>query len=138
MWARQVLLAFIGISAGAVIAAGLFAFIIGLGIVADFADRTHTAKHIRFYETCLMAGGIVGNLLSLYQPQFSRLPVLLGIFGICSGIFVGCWYMALAETLNMFPIFIRRAKIMKGIPYLIVGVALGKAVGAFIYFWNGW
>ncbi len=138
MWVRQLLLAIIGLSAGATIAAGLFAFITGLGIVSEFADRTHTAEHVRFYEDCLTAGGIVGNIVFLYQPQFTGLSVLLGIFGLCSGIFVGCWSIALAETINVFPIFIRRAKIMKGIPYLIVGTALGKGLGALLYFLNGW
>ena len=44
MWASQVLLAVIGISAGMAVAAGLFSFIVELGVIADFADRTHTGK----------------------------------------------------------------------------------------------
>ena len=44
MWEifRQILLALLGLSAGFAAAAGLFSFIIGLGVVSDFADRTHT------------------------------------------------------------------------------------------------
>ena len=40
MWARQVILAVIGLSSGIAVAGGLFSFIIGLGVVSDFADRT--------------------------------------------------------------------------------------------------
>ena len=42
MWAREVLLAVIGLSAGLIVAGGLFAFIASLGVVSDIADRTHT------------------------------------------------------------------------------------------------
>ena len=46
MWAAQILLAIIGLSAGVAVAGGLFSFVIGLGVVSDFADRTHTGEHI--------------------------------------------------------------------------------------------
>ena len=48
MWWRNVFLALIGISAGMVVAGGVFSFIVELGVISDFADRTHTAKHILF------------------------------------------------------------------------------------------
>ena len=56
MWAAQVLLAVIGISAGMAVAAGLFSFIVELGVIADFADRTHTGEKILFYEDCVALG----------------------------------------------------------------------------------
>lgn len=49
MWIRQILLAVIGSSAGAVAAGGLFAFIAELGVISDFADRTHTGDKIQWY-----------------------------------------------------------------------------------------
>ena len=39
-----------GLSAGIIVAGGLFSFIIELGILADFADRTHTGDHVLLYE----------------------------------------------------------------------------------------
>ena len=63
MWAQQVLLAVIGLSAGVAVAGGLFSFIVGLGVIADFADRTHTAGQILCYEDCRALGGILGNLV---------------------------------------------------------------------------
>ena len=62
MWAEQIILAVIGLSSGAVVAGGLFAFLIELGVIADFADRTHTADHLLLYEDAAALGGIVGNL----------------------------------------------------------------------------
>ena len=46
--------------------------------------------------------------------------------------------MALTEILNVVPIFVRRTKLLKAIPYVIVGIALGKLVGALIYSVMGW
>ena len=49
MWIRQILVAVVGLASGFAVAAGLFSFIIGLGVVSDFADRTHTGKHVMLY-----------------------------------------------------------------------------------------
>ena len=59
-------------------------------------------------------------------------------FGIFAGIFAGCWAMALAEILNVFPIFIRRIKLIKCIPYIILGLAFGRGLGALLFFYNRW
>ena len=37
MWAVQILMAVIGLSAGMVVAGGLFSFISGLGVISDFS-----------------------------------------------------------------------------------------------------
>ena len=138
MWAKQILLAFIGLSAGMVVAGGLFSFIIGLGVISDFADRTHTGEHILLYEDSVALGGMLGNIFWVYHISIPYGAWLVPVFGILSGIFAGCWAMALAEILNVFPIFIRRVKILRYIPYLILGIALGKGAGALLFFAKRW
>ena len=138
MWVREVLLAIIGLSSGALVAGGLFGFIVSLGVVSDFADRTGTANHIFLYEDAVALGGICGNFAYVYKIQLIQSSVLLGIVGLIAGIFVGCWAMALAEILNVFPIFVRRTKIVKTVPYLVLSIAIGKGIGSIIYFINGW
>ena len=135
MWV-QVLMAVIGLSAGMVVAAGLFSFISELGVVSDFADRTHTGEHILLYENSVALGGILGNIFFLYGIRIPFGGWLLPVFGLFGGIFVGCWSMALAEILDVFPIFVRRVKLLRGIKYVILGVALGKGIGAFVFFFN--
>ena len=150
-WAQQILLAAVGLSAGVAVAGGLFAFIVELGVVADFADRTHTGDRILFYETSVALGGILGNLVYVFGigsssmmqwlsdgAQLSAGGGLLGIFGIFSGIFVGCWAMALAEILNVFPVFMRRARIVRYIAAFTISVALGKGLGAGLFFFRSW
>lgn len=138
MWTAQVLLAIIGLSAGVAVAGGLFAFIIGLGVVSDLADRTHTGEHILLYEDSIALGGALGNIFFIYQISIPYAAWLVPVFGLLGGIFVGCWSMALAEILNLFPIFIRRFRVLKCVPYIILGMAIGKGVGAFIFFFNRW
>ena len=138
MWVKQLLLAVIGLSAGITVAAGLFSFIISLGVVSDFADRTHTGKHVLLYETSVALGGILGNILIIYEVPIGMGEVLVPVFGLLAGIFAGCWAMALAEILNVFPIFIRRVKLLKCIPYIILSMAIGRGLGALIFFFNRW
>ena len=72
----------------------------------------------------IICGLIIGIALGLIFPQATAISILGDLFvGILGGIFVGCWAMALAEMLNVFPIFIRRMKIIKSVPYLILGIA---------------
>lgn len=138
MWINWIILSFLGLASGLAISAGLFAFLIGLGVISDFADRTHTGKYVTLYEDFIVVGGILGNLFWVYQVDFLRGSWLLLGFGLLSGIFVGCWSMALADILNIFPIFIRRAKITTGLSWLVVGMALGKSLGSLLYFYMRW
>lgn len=138
MWVQQIALAVIGLSAGMVVAGGLFSFIIGLGVISDFADRTHTGEHILLYEDSVALGGILGNIFFVYHISIPYGAWLAPVFGLLAGIFVGCWSMALAEILNVFPIFIRRVKLIRFIPYLILGIALGKGLGAMLFFAKRW
>ena len=138
MWWGNLFLALIGLSAGTVVAGGLFSFIVELGVIADFADRTHTANHILFYEDMVVLGAVFGNLFQLFEIRMPGRGAFLAIFGLFSGIFVGCWAMALAEILNVFPIFMRRARIVRYLAVFVLMVALGKGLGAGLFFWKRW
>ena len=140
----SIILGIIGLSGGLIVAGGLFSFIVGLGVISDFADRTHTGEHILLYEDSVALGGMIGNLIWIYNltipitvadviGEFSAL-----LFGLLSGVFVGCWAMALAEMLDVFPIFIRRFKVIKYVPHMILAVAIGKGIGAIVFFVNRW
>src|SRR5699024_12588099 len=91
MWAVQILLALAGLSAGIAVAGGLFAFIVELGVVADFADRTHTGDKIFFYESCAALGGIAGTFVYVFQIDLPAGSWILAADGILAGVFAGCW-----------------------------------------------
>lgn len=138
MWVKQILLAIFGLSGGVVVSAGLFSLIVEIGVISDFADRTHTADHMLLYEDCTALGGIIGNLMFLFRWPIPFQTVLLPVFGLLSGVFVGCWAMGLAEILNVFPIFIRRIKIVRYTTAFIISIAVGRGIGALVYFAKGW
>ncbi|MCI8597448.1 MAG: stage V sporulation protein AB [Lachnospiraceae bacterium] len=138
MWMKEILMALIGLSCGFAVAGGIFALLIALGVVSDFADRTHTAKHIFLYEDAVAAGGIIGNLLSVYQFVLPLGNVGAGMFGIFSGIFVGGWAMALTEIVNIVPIFTRRLEMRRGLELIIVSMSVGRTIGSLMYYYYRW
>jgi stage V sporulation protein AB len=138
MFLKTFALIFAGLSAGGMIAAGIFAFLAMIGVFPRLIGVCGTGKHILLCETAIILGGVCGNFVDLYHFRipFGGLLLLL-IFGLFSGIFVGCLAMSLAETLKALPIFCRRTGFSVGIQYVILGVAAGKLTGALIYFFKG-
>lgn len=138
MWWQQTLLGLMGLSAGFAVAGGLFALIIALGVVSRFAGRTHTAKYVFWYEDAIALGGILGNLASVYQVALPVGRIGAGIFGTFAGIFVGAWAMALTEIVNIIPIFTRRITLRRGMELIILSMALGRTLGALLFFVQKW
>ncbi len=135
---KMVFLMFLGLSAGGMIAAGVFAFLAIIGVFPRLIGKTGTREHILFYETAIILGGIAGNLMDLFRfPIPFGGAVVLGIFGLSVGVFIGCLIMSLAETLKTLPVIVRRIHLAVGFQYLILGIALGKCSGALLYFFRG-
>ena len=132
---KQVLMAVTGLSAGVGVAGGLFALMIALGLVSEFADQTHTARYIFWYEDAISVGAILGNAISVYQIVLPLGQVGAGVFGLFSGVFVGTWAMALTEIVNIVPIFTRRMDLRRGLGLMIASMAAGRTVGSFLYYY---
>lgn len=129
-----VFLIFLGLAAGGLVAAGTFAFIAAIGIVPRMAKRTGTQRFIRFYEDAIVLGGIWGTSAMFIDYRMPAEPLFLGVYGGCVGVFVGVLAMALTEVLNVIPILLRRTRLTKGLPWLILAFALGKICGSLAYF----
>lgn len=158
MWIRHVMLAFLAFLAGVGVSAGTFAFILVIGVVPRILRRTNLARRVLLVESMIQAGGIIGNVLSvcyvsdlfIWQPAvyFSDSAggmllrgmghLLIAVYGICAGIFVGCISVALAEILNTFPILFKRFHLKRGLQWVMLMMALGKFVGALFYFATGY
>ena len=123
MWIRSFFLIFYGLCAGGLIAASFLAFLSMLGVIP------------RMYESFVALGGILGTLVFLYRWQIKAGYPLLVLYGLFGGIFVGCMIGALAETIKSLPIFSRRLNLRSGIPYVIYGIAFGKMLGCWLYFY---
>lgn len=138
MLIRNLILCLIGLSGAIAIAGAVFAFITMIGIIPRFASRTNTAKNIMFYEDMVTLGGAFGNILLLYKIEIPIGTIGIIIFGLFSGVFVGCLAMALAEILQVIPVFINRINLKKGLSFLVIAVALGKGIGAFLQLYSFW
>ena len=130
---RTVIYYAVGISFGAAVAAGLFAFITTVGVVTRLAAGTKTAKYVMLYETIAVVGVTVANLIDLFQWKFPGGVVFRSVCGLFFGVFVGCLAAALAEVVNVFPVMTRRIKLKVGMAYLVLAFALGKGFGAWYH-----
>lgn len=138
MFLKGLTMCIIGLCAGGMVAAGTFAFIVMIGIFTRMADRTHTSAYISIYESAVVLGGIIGNILFIYNIRLPLYQTGLVLFGSFSGIFVGSLAIALAEVLKVFPILVSRIKLVEGLPVLVLSIAAGKAIGSLIQFIYGW
>ena len=134
----QIGLAFVGLFAGGVIASGVVAFIISLGIVPRYAGITKTADKVRLYENCAMAGAFLGNLVWIYRIPLPVGEVGLTICGLMFGVFLGSWIIALGEVVNIYAIVVRRVGLTVGIGVVILAMVFGKTLGSLLFFWKGW
>ena len=55
----QVLMGIIGLSSGFVVAGGVIALVIGLGIVTRYVGITHTGEHLWLYEDIIDRKSVV-------------------------------------------------------------------------------
>jgi len=134
----NVLLVLIGLSAGMIIAGGLFAFIVMIGVVTRLISRTKTAKSVRVYEDLVVLGATIGNAIFIFQIHIPIGMVGLLLFGGFSGVFVGCLAAALAETVQVIPVFSNRIKLKAGIPVIILSMALAKSLGSLYQLFFMW
>ncbi len=146
------LLGVMGCSFGILSAAGVFTVLIAVGLVPRFAGKTHTANKVFLFEEMVVAGTIIGCILSVFdkymqigrfvQEHFPSLMglwlgsgnVILAIFGLFSGMFIGCLALAIAEMLDSIPIFARRVGFRHGLGIAILAMAIGKICGSLFYF----
>lgn len=155
MFIRQIFMAVLGASFGFIVSGGVFTVLISVGLIPRFAGKMHIAKHIFVLEEMVVLGTLAGDFLSVFS-DYGKLGewvlshrifgarmagawhavgnLLLILFGVFSGIFVGCLALAIAEMLNTIPIFARRIGFRHGLGIAILAVALGKLVGSLIYF----
>ena len=151
----KLFLGVISMSAGFFAAGGVFTVLITVGLVPRFAGKTHTGGKVMLYEDFVVAGTIIGCILSVFEKecQFGSFllekgivseevwtilgNIILLVFGLFAGMFIGCFALAIAEMLNTIPIFARRIGFRHGLGIAILSMALGKVVGSLIYFMQG-
>ena len=148
-------MSFFALSGGMIVSGGVFTVLVAVGLIPRFADKTHTAKYILWYEEMVIWGTITGCFFSVYSSwgqigHFVKNTMevnwnwwgnigtgILAIIGSFSGMFVGCLALAIAEMLDTIPIFARRIQFKKGLGIAVICMAVGKMIGSLIYFARG-
>ncbi len=153
MWnsLKYLFLIVFGGSFGMLAAAGVFTVLVAVGLIPRFAGKTHTAGKVFLYEEMVIAGTVVGCIVSVFERFFyfdvwmaalglsGRAVEAIGLaftvlFGLFAGMFVGCLALAIAEMLDSIPIFARRVGFRHGLGIAICAMAAGKFVGSLLYF----
>lgn len=135
---EHVWLTLIGFSSGFIVAGGEVALMIGLGVITRFIGISHTAKQVMYYEDAILLGTVAGTILTVYGVGLPACGWILPLMGLFMGIFVGGWIMALAEVINVFPVYCRRLGITKGLSWIVIAMAAGKLTGSMIHFYMRW
>lgn len=154
MMAGQIILGFLGLCFGGFVSGGVFTVLLSVGLIPRFAGKSHTNRKVFLYEEMVVFGTLAGNILTLF-PQcksfgswMSGLPgigmiwpvvgcLLLILYGVFAGMFVGCLALAIAEMLDSIPIFARRIGFRHGLGVAVTAIALGKMCGSLLYFAMG-
>ena len=131
---KTAFLIFYAFSSGLAVAAGTFAFIAAIGLIPRMAKRTQTKQYLWIYEDMTVLGGIFGTTALFIDYRLPPSQFLSTAFALFTGLFVGTLVMALTEVLNVMPILMRRARLTKGLSWIILAFALGKVCGSLIYY----
>lgn len=133
----HLLLAIIGLAQGLIISAAIIVFLSILDILPQLCTITGTTKAVRAYSYSICFGIILGAFVQML-PINAIFNAVLGqvamiAVGLSMGIFTGIFLSALAEVLDVFPIFSQKLKIIKKMPILVASLAMGKTLGSLIY-----
>ena len=144
MFLKSIILCLVGICSGIGVASGTFAFLLVIRVIPRMVQKAKLEHKVIYIENIVFRGILFGTLLSLFSWKKKWLFALLGktlltVFGISAGIFTGCLAVALAEILDVFPVFFRRV----GIPEvyceeLLFVMAMGKMLGSLFFFLTGY
>lgn len=143
MFLRHILMGIVTFACGVAVSAGTFAFLLVIGVIPRIIKKSNLADHIFTIENMIILGVLTGAVFSIidWERQFPIVwmgHLLLALYGLSTGIFVGCISVALAEILNTFPILFRRLHMKRGLQLVMTAMAVGKMIGALYYFFYGY
>lgn len=144
MFLKSIILIVAAFGSGIGVAAGTFAFFLVIRVIPRMVQKANLGHKIISIENTVIKGTLFGTVLSLFAWKKRWLywifgKTLLSIYGMCAGIFSGCIAVALAEILDIFPIFFRRIRMHEQLcEELLFVMAVGKLVGSLFYFFAGY
>lgn len=131
---KMFFMALVGMSAGVTIGSAAAAFFTLLKFIPRLVQITESHDHIKLFESVITLGATVSSLLyfSHFTFRWNRLSCIP--IGLAMGIFLGLFTSALAEVLNVIPVFSKKFKIKHELKFIIIALIFGKLAGA-LYYW---
>lgn len=130
---KTFLLVIVGLSGGALVGAGMFAFFIALGVIERVIDIGRTEAYRGMYKIAILLGSLLSTLIYMFRFGVRANKGWLLLIGLPMGIFVGMIASALTEVLNVIPFLSIRIGIIKWAYLLIIAIILGKVLGSILY-----
>ncbi len=126
---------FLSFSTGIAISSAIFAFLSAVGLIPRFISKTKTDNTILLYENIIVVGGLVSAVIFSFDLEFNINEFFLWYYMFSLGVFLGCLAVCLTEVIDAMPVIVKFANIKNKIAIIIVAIALGKGIGAFIFYY---
>ena len=123
-----------GFATGIIISTGVLSFINAIGIIPRLTTKAKITIHYYALANASLLGVIAGTIFYIWDIYLPLPKIVIALFGLAFGIFVGCLAVALAEVLDVIPISKSRLKLKRGVYIMVLAFALGKMIGSLFYY----
>lgn len=120
----------LGFASGIAVGAGFVAVLTMLGIIPRLVQLSGTKHAIKQYTASVVLGTQVGAFLSFTSVGLSLTKIILIIWGLFHGVFIGMVAAALTEVLNVYPIITKRIRLSEYVLFLMMAIVFGKVFGS--------
>lgn len=123
----------IGLGSGIIVGSGFVAFLAVLGIIPRLVQISKFQASLLSCQNSVILGAILGLILTFTDWTVQIPKIVLILWGIAHGMFVGMLAAALTEILNVFPIIMKRIRLDYFIQGLIMALVIGKIIGSLFH-----
>ena len=118
----------IGLGSGLIVGGGFVAFLAVLGIIPRLVQISKFQASLVGCQNAIIIGSLVGIFITFTDYSISLPYVLVILWGLTHGMFVGMLAAALTEILNVFPILMKRIRLDNFLLWLIMALVIGNII----------
>ena len=127
------LMVLIGISVGITVGSAAAAFITLLEFIPRLTQVTETREYIKLYQYTFILSATIFSFIYFSTFNFKLNKYFSIPIGLTMGTFLGLFSSALAEVLNVIPVFSKKFKMKHQLKFIIVALMFGKVAGSLLY-----
>lgn len=120
----------VGLSGGFAVGAGFVGFITVLGVIPRLMQIAKAMHKVKTFGICATIGAMLGTYLTFFAVHMQLPVIIVVIWGLLHGIFVGMLAAALTEILNVFPIITKRINMEQFVMWFMMAIVFGKIFGS--------